>query len=201
MSKPTVILSAGHGGIIMGKPQTSGKRSPIYGYSQIIEGEFNRGIVNRLVEMCCVHKIPVLVVSDQFEDTPLHIRLARAHLHTDPKNSFLLDLHSNAGGGEGCEFYTSKGETKSDKMATILAEEFQKEFPDSRLRSDYTDGDLDKEGNFYMPRKSKMSCVLLENFFMDNEHECTTILMTKVGRDKIANYIFHGITRIIDELY
>lgn len=46
-----VLLDNGHGGIVNGEYQTTGKRSPIWDDgSQLFEGEFNRAIVNRIIE-------------------------------------------------------------------------------------------------------------------------------------------------------
>ena len=51
MSFKTVILDAGHGGIINGNYQTPGKRSPVFsGGQQLFEGEFNRAVKARIKE-------------------------------------------------------------------------------------------------------------------------------------------------------
>ena len=47
------ILDNGHGGIIDGAYQTSGKRSPKWeDGTQLFEGEFNRAVVKRIIKMC-----------------------------------------------------------------------------------------------------------------------------------------------------
>ena len=51
MSFETVILGAGHGGIISGAYQTRGKRSPVWGGgAQLFEGEFNMAVKARIKE-------------------------------------------------------------------------------------------------------------------------------------------------------
>ena len=46
-----VLLDNGHGSLINGAYQTPGKRSPIWNDgSQLFEGEFNRSIVNGIIE-------------------------------------------------------------------------------------------------------------------------------------------------------
>ena len=44
-------------------------------------------------------------------------------------------------------------------------------FPDEKYRLDYSDGDVDKEANFYVLRKTKMPAVLLEMWFFDNYND------------------------------
>ena len=55
----TVILDAGHGGIIAGEYQTAGKRSPVWSDGTILyEGEFNRAIKARVIERLSAVYIP-----------------------------------------------------------------------------------------------------------------------------------------------
>lgn len=197
----TILLDNGHGGIINGKYQTAGKRSPVWSNKeQLFEGEFNRAIVNGIIEKLTALNIPYVNIAPEYRDVSLKTRVNRANEYNAEK-SFYLSIHANAGGGKGSEIYTSPGKTKSDKIATIFGEEYQKEFPNKHLRTDYSDGDLDKEAKFYVLRKTKMPAVLTENFFMDNEDECKNILLSKTGRERIINWHVEGILRVIKELY
>ena len=54
----TILLDAGHGGIINGKYQTKGKRSPEFDQGVLYEGEFNRAIVDRLIKMLEHNAVP-----------------------------------------------------------------------------------------------------------------------------------------------
>jgi len=196
-----VLLDNGHGGLINGEYQTSGKRSPIWSDgSQLFEGEFNRAIVNRIIEKLTILGIPYINVVPELKDISLSTRIKRAN-NIEEDNVFYLSVHSNAGGGHGFEIFTSPGETKSDKIATIFGQEFKKEFPTKRLRDDYSDGDLDKEANFTVIKKTRMPAVLTENFFMDNEEECKQILMTENGRDKIVEFHINSILRVKKEIF
>ncbi len=196
-----VILDNGHGSLINGTYQTKGKRSPKWqDGTQLFEGEFNRAIVNGIVEKLVQLKIPFVHVSPEYRDITLKTRVKRANEYA-LKKAFYLSVHANAGGGNGSEFYTSVGNTKSDKIATIFGEEYQKEFPNKLLRTDFSDGDLDKEQHFYVLTKTKIPAILTENFFMDNKEECKTILMTKEGREKIIDYHVKAIERVQKELF
>ena len=190
-----VLLDNGHGGLINKIYQTNGKRSPIWADgSQLFEGEFNRAIVARIIERLSALKIQYVNICPEHEDVSLKQRVARANEYGD---AVYVSIHSNAGGGHGFEVFTSIGETKSDKYASIFAEEFENEFPNMKLRTDHTDGDADKEADFYVLRNTRMPAVLTENFFMDNESECKELLMTKEGRDRIAEFHVKAILRIV----
>lgn len=181
------LLDNGHGGVIDGIYQTPGKRSPKWSDgSQLFEGEFNRAIVNRLVELCVPAGIRYQVIVPELEDISLGERVRRANSFHAQDSCIYVSVHSNAGGGKGYEVFTSQGQTKSDQVATVFFDHFQKQFPHKAMRSDVSDGDVDKEANFYVLRKTLMPAILTENFFMDNEEECKQILMTREGRDKIA---------------
>jgi N-acetylmuramoyl-L-alanine amidase len=70
----------------------------------------------------------------------------------------------------GFEIYTTRGQTKSDLMASeignVIRDFYKKE--GLSLRFDFEDNDLDKEANFQILRQSKCPAVLLECLFFDN---------------------------------
>lgn len=183
-----VLLDNGHGGIINNEYQTPGKRSPKWADgSQLFEGEFNRAIVNGIIQELTRLKIPYVNIAPEYVDISLEERVRRANTYKSEK-CFYLSVHSNAGGGKGSEVYTTVGQGQSDKIATIFCESYKTVFPDRPLRSDSSDGDPDKEVNFYVIKNTAMPALLTENFFMDNEDECKNILMTKIGREKIIDW-------------
>ncbi len=196
-----VLLDNGHGAIINGDYKTPGKRSPIWGDgSQLFEGEFNRAIVNGIIEQLTRLDIKYVNIAPEYRDVRLETRVNRAN-HYDPRSSFYLSIHSNAGGGHGSEVFTSPGSTKSDNIATIFGNEFKNEFPNKRLRTDFSDGDLDKEAKFFVLTNTKMPAILTESFFMDNEDECRNILMTRQGRDKVIKYHINAILATKQQLF
>ena len=195
-----VLLDNGHGGLINGAYTTPGKRKDWGEHGIIYEGEFNRAIVNGIIERLTYLKIPYVNIAPEYRDVTLKTRVNRANKYAG-YYCFYLSIHSNAGGGNGCEFFTSPGVTGSDKIASLFGEEYKKEFPDCRLRADYSDGDLDKEKRFYVLMKTRMPAVLTENFFMDNFDEFKYILNTNKGRQKVINYHINAITRVKDEVF
>ena len=196
-----VLLDNGHGGLINGVYQTPGKRSPVWSNdTQVFEGEFNRAIVNGVIEQLTSLKIPYVNIAPEYEDTSLAERVKRANRYAG-SDCFLVSVHSNAGGGAGCEVFTSKGQTKSDAIATIFVQKYRQVFPNEVLRTDYSDGDPDKESDFYMLTKTKMPAILTENFFMDNERECREFLLSREGRQKIIDYHVQAILEVKKKLF
>lgn len=193
--KPIVLLDNGHG------KETAGKRSPVWSDgSQLFEWEFNRDIVRRIAEKLEADGIPYRVLVPEETDISLTERARRANEYAKEFNgkAYVLSIHANAGGGTGWEVYTSLGQTPSDAIATVFFEEAGREFvPDGwRMRSDYSDGDPDKEANFAILTKTTCPAVLTENFFMDTEKDCRFI-MSEDGRERIANMHVAAIKKVI----
>ena len=189
------ILDNGHG------DNTPGKRSPQFGGNLPIlyEWEFNRDIVMRIAVMCTNAGIKYRVLVPEDNDVSLQARCERANrIYSETGGKcFLLSIHANAGGGTGWECYTTKGETKSDRIAETLAEQWLLEFGNKwHFRADYSDGDADKESQFYILQHTKCPAVLSENLFMDR-YEDYQFLMTEAGRERIAKVHFETIKRLI----
>lgn len=195
------LLVNGHGGVINGIYQTEGKRSPQWADGSILyEGEFNRGVVARLAELCTAADIRYTLIAPEQKDISLGERVRRANvIYKEDRTAILVSIHTNAGGGRGYEIFTSPGETRSDAIATVFFDEMASEFPQEKMRQDTSDGDPDKEAEFYMLTRTNCPAILTENFFMDNERECRVYLMTKDGRDQIAMAHFNAILKIEGE--
>jgi N-acetylmuramoyl-L-alanine amidase len=93
-------------------------------------------------------------------------------LHKKYKNCIYVSIHLNAAGsdgkwhnGTGWEIYTSPGKTKSDRLATCLYESAKKNLPNVKFRTDFSDGDPDKEANLYVLKNTNCPAVLTENMF------------------------------------
>lgn len=167
------IFDNGHGSTINGVYQTSGKRSPEWECGTLYEGEFNRWVVNRLIEKCQREKIPFYNVSPEMNDVSLSERVRRVNnIYKKDKYVYLLSIHANAGGGEGIEIFTSKGQTKSDGIASVFLNRIDHDFRKTLvIRKDESDGDPDKEANFYILKNTHSPAVLLECGFMDNKKD------------------------------
>ncbi len=201
-SKYLWIFDNGHGGVIDGVYQTSGKRSPVWPDGEVLyEGEFNRAIVSRLMKMCKSNNIDCVDLVDTQEDVPLKERpkMANKIAKSSAKPCIYVSIHANGFTDEsanGWEVFTSPGETKSDPIATVLYEKAKAEFPERIMRPSMGDGDPDKEERFTVLTNTSMPAILSENFFMTNYRECHEILMSESGRDRVAKIHFQMIQQL-----
>lgn len=191
------IFDNGHGGVIDGKYVTPGKRSPNWDCGVLYEGEFNRaivdGVINRLESLCK----PYYMACPELEDISLKERVKRANKYykESGKKAYLVSIHANAGGGTGWEIFTSPGQTSSDAIAEEFAKGFQKDLPDHKERVDKRDGDLDKEERFYVLTQTHGPALLIEVAFMDNKEDYKK-LWDEGFRQKVVNSIADTVLKL-----
>jgi|TARA_R110000824_G_C15231140_1_gene678592 N-acetylmuramoyl-L-alanine amidase len=184
----TIVLDSGHGGC---NPEyvTPGKRSPIFEDGSVLyEGECNRQIKARIMELMRFQNMPYFDCSPEQEDISLSERVKRANSISD---SLFISLHSNAGGGTGCEVFISKNcSKKSEQMAKIIENLYFPVFEGEKWRGI-------KREDFFVIKNTYQPAILIESFFMDTEKECKKYLMTRSGRDRIAYWIFEAIKEMV----
>lgn len=119
-------------------------------------------------------------------------------------NVIYVSIHVNAAGadgkwhtGTGWEAITSVGQTKADKLASCLYDAAKKNLTNIKIRTDYSDGDPDKESNLYVLKNTHCPAVLTENLFQDNKAD-VDFLLSDVGRHKIARLHVEGIIKYIE---
>lgn len=194
----TVVLDNGHGGVINGIYQTAGKRSPNYSRGVLYEGVFNRWVVNRVKEELDRLKIPYYHISPEDRDVSLETRVIRANnIYYKNKDTYILSVHANAGGGVGVEGFTTRGYTGSDPIGEIILSNLENDLVGQRMRFDRSDGDKDKEVNYYILRKPIMSAFLLECGFMDNESDYNN-LWDRVYIDTLVKSLVRSIKQIYE---
>ena len=189
-----ILLDPGHGS------NTPGKRSPD---SSLLEFAYAREIADLVYHGLRREGYDAEVLVREECDVPLKERICRVNeacRECGKSNVLLVSIHCNAAGdgtkwmnASGWECYTSPGKTKADHLATCICEEASLYLPvTSKLRTDYSDDDPDKEARFYMLVNSKCPAVLTENLFMDNKAECRYLLSLK-GKAVIAKIHINGI--------
>ena len=188
-----ILIDAGHG------IDTPGKRSPDGAFREYL---WNREIADLVCEDLGIDGYNVSLVVTETNDIPLITRVNRVNAICNKYGTddvILVSIHSNAAGNgkdwmnaKGWSCYTTKGDTKSDILAELLYDSFERSFPDRKIRKDMQDGDRDWEENFYIIQKSKCPAVLIENFFYDNKEECRW-LMQEAVKVRIAMAIEQGI--------
>ncbi len=183
----TILLDAGHGGMIGGQYQTDGKKWTLRDGTTIHEGEFNRAIKARVMERLYSANIPYIDINPEQLDVPRWERVKRANkAHRQCKQqTLLLSIHANIGGGKGTGFevFTSKKAGKTSRLfASICKQEFDDFFPQEVNRGI-------KRKNFDLVYQTKGPAALLELFFMDREREARKYIIDPKGRDYLADYI------------
>lgn len=139
------------------------------------------------------------------------------------QNCLYISIHVNAAGADnkwhtagGFTVYTSVGKTKSDvlaeciyKKAFINLTEYSKLMVQGKkmgcyderqrpFRTDLTDGDNDREANFYLLKYTYCPAVLVECMFQDNKCD-VEYLLSDVGRHEIQRSLLEGIIDYIDK--
>jgi N-acetylmuramoyl-L-alanine amidase len=175
------------------------------------EGRFNRDIAKDLVaSLKGLGYDARMLVTEEKEDVSLAERCRRVNAVCNEKGAskvILVSIHANAFGtgnewttAKGWEVWTSPGETKADKLATFIYNRAKQiVFPGKSMRSDFCDGDPDKESKFYILVHTNCPAVLTENFFYTNK--CDLMYMTSdVGRHHIVRTHVEGICDFINWL-
>jgi N-acetylmuramoyl-L-alanine amidase len=188
-----ILIDPGHG------IDTPGKRSPDFKFREYL---FNRQVSDLLLPRLRGRGLDADLVVTETNDISLETRARRVNKVCDrygAGNVILLSIHANAAGlgddwmtASGWEVYTTKGETRADLLAECLHIAFAKTFPEKKMRGDWSDGDADKERDFYIIKKTRCPAVLLENFFYDNREECAWLLKEETRR-RIADAIVDGV--------
>ena len=176
------LLNPGHGGLIHGVYQTAPKKMYRHPDDVAYEGVINRKIAKLVVDGMREKQMMVSNICPSELDIPLDMRADTVNLYCreyGTSNCLLIELHCNAGKGTGFEIWTSVGETKSDFYADEFVHHYEDAFPKHRIRKDTSDGDVDKESQFYMLKNSKCPAILPEWLFFDNYDDW------KIQRDPI----------------
>ena len=185
-----VLMDNGHG------ENTPGKRSPDgkfleYLYTREVTQEVQRELVKMGIEC-------ELLVRE-FLDVPLSERVRRVNEYCKKygaKNVVLVSIHVNAAddgsrwmNGTGIEVWTSNGKTRSDELAQMFIESAKNNHKGMKIRTDYSDGDADKEAQFAVLAKTKCAAVLTENGFMDNKADVAYLLSPEGKRAVVMSHV------------
>lgn len=168
----TVILDCGHGGLKNGVYTTGKKKMWRFDNGEVAyEGVINRQfgkIIGDILKSRDV-RVKYTVQPHDPRDLSLGYR-ARYTRRFKRSDAVFVSIHCNAFNTRayGTEIFTTKGETKSDKLASDIIHSVDKACPELRMRFDWSDGDADKESQFYVLRKTHLYAVLLECLFFDN---------------------------------
>lgn len=210
----TVLLDNGHG------ENTPGKCSPKKeDGTRFREYKSARELVKLLEAKLKSLGYDVYIVTPEQTDISLGERVRRINKVVKQKgagNCLLISIHHDACGsggtwmtGRGWSAYTTRGQNNSDKLAECLYEEADKLlFNDSYIKASYkdemrrlirtdkTDGDRDKEADFYIIKNANCVAVLTENFFQDNKKD-VELLESQHGKELIVDIHVKGIEKYV----
>lgn len=113
-----------------------------------------------------------------------------------------ISLHCNSAVNEsakGYEIWTSPGDTLGDRLATCIYGEIAEAFPDRRGRTDYSDGDPDKESGFYVLLHTEAPACLIEIAFISNAEEASP-LADVAWQESYARAIARGVNNYFSSL-
>lgn len=211
-----ILIDNGHGS----NTEQNGKFSPLLesdmkiGNEFTSKGRFREWKYNRVISNLIVDKLKGLgydarLVVKEDKDISLSERVRRINTICNKEgaaNVLLISVHANAVGdgskwmnGKGWEAYTTRGKTKSDTLAEFLYKRASKNMDGRKIREDWTDGDRDKEANFYIIKKSYCPAVLTENFFYDNKDDLE-YLTSDEGVHAVVRTHVEGIIDYINSL-
>ncbi len=193
-----ILIDNGHGS------NTPGKRSPD---GLFREYAYTREIAVEVVSELRKQGYDAELLVPELYDVKLLERVHRVNVKCQSRganNVLLLSIHCNAAGNgrewksaRGWEAWTSSGQTEGDKLAECLYDAALNAFPNTPIRSDWVDGDYDKENQFTILSKTLCPAVLTENFFMDNKDD-VEFLQSQEGKNAIVACHVEGIKKYVE---
>lgn len=198
MRKLVIILDPAHGEDVKGKCSPDGTHK---------EYLWSREICKKLKYRLILEDFRVKYTNTSQKEIGLSKRKEIANnIKLYPgEYKFLVSLHNNAAGdgtqwlnAKGFEIYTSKGQTISDKFATIIFNNLKKDFPGISARADYVDNDPDKESNFTV-LMGNYYAVLIEWLFQDNKEE-VLLLNNNTINSRLVDSLVNSLIEIDKQL-
>lgn len=209
-----ILIDNGHGNNTLGKQSPMLEGSGLDIWSQFTEkGRFKEWKYTRVIAEDVVSALTGMgydarILVPEKNDISLSERVRRVNTICNKYgagNVLLVSVHANAVGdssqwmnGKGWEAYTTRGKTKSDILADFLYKRADSNLKGRKIREDWTDGDRDKEADFYIIKKAKCPAVLTENFFYDNKDDLAYLTsdnginaVERVHIEGIIDYVKH----------
>lgn len=205
-----IMLDPGHGGI-----DEKGMYTSLYDHEEpykmyrhewgpFYEGEFNRKVCNKCVEICKGLQIPFVVIPDQVMDTNLYTRVNMANTYYSLfKDAVYISIHANSapksavGFARGYEIYHYPGSMASNLLAMKVADniynnvnnipyKYRKKF--SLLPRNPV---IKEKDSFYVLKETKCPAILVECGFFDHPEEAK-VLLSSDTQWILANSIIQG---------
>lgn len=174
-----LVIDPGHGG-----------RDPGAVGNGLQEKDLNLEISKILAEKLSVYDAAVTLTRNSDIDLELAERCLMAN---DLAADYFCSIHVNAGGGTGFESYTYTGaKTKTESLRSTL----HGRVADYMEEAGFVNRGK-KQANFYVLRETEMPAVLLENLFIDNKIDASSLNSTTF-LDGLAGAIAGGLTTALE---
>ncbi|WP_082233031.1 N-acetylmuramoyl-L-alanine amidase [Halobacillus massiliensis] len=178
----TIVIDPGHGGSDSGAASQGD-----------LEKDFNLSIAVKVRDFL-IQNYEVHLVLTRSTDTSLSLT-ERTNLANAQNADFFLSIHNNAGGGSGFESYIFNGSVSS------ITRNHQHIIHDQIVSSAGSKYDIVDRGkkreDFHVLRESRMSALLLEVLFVDNDHDLSLLRNTSFI-NAISSAIARGVAQAFD---
>jgi N-acetylmuramoyl-L-alanine amidase len=157
-NRPKIMIDPGHGG------KDSGAVGP--------EGLREKDVVLAVAMLMGAQLVGDFEVNYTRRDDTFVELYTRATRANDWQAEAFVSIHCNSGPpgqGTGFEVFTTVGDSPSDLLATDVFKSFGAEFPANARRVDMRDGDVDKEADFVVLRRTHCSAILFELEFIHTQ--------------------------------
>lgn len=182
LTDKVVTLDPGHGGHDSGALAPDGTKES-----------------NMALDVCLrareILKKYVKVIMTRDDDTFVSLR-NRPKIANKANSDVFVSYHFNSARSPhvplGWEIYTTRGKNRSDALASCIGTQHAKRFPQQQQRSDWVDGDLDKESNFSVIRGTDHPSVLMEGEFIHTD-EGAELIKDPKNRQMMAEAVAYGV--------
>ena len=194
-----ILVDNGHG------RETPGKCSPDGHFK---EYQYTREIAAAVVAHLQYRDYDAEILVPEFEDIPLKERVKRVNRLCDKlgkDNVVLISIHVDGAGSDGqwhsasgWSCYTSPGQTKGDELASCLYHAAERYLAGHKIRTDYSDGDPDKEAGLFILNRTNCVAALVECGFMDNRADLV-FLRSQEGRKAMVKVAVEGVIDFMND--
>lgn len=198
----TIILGTAHQKSIPGKSSPDGKFKE-YKYSREVVSAIKSVLENMGYQVFIDIEDDDLKLS-QSKELCLRCKIVNDLCKHYGKGIY-VSVHVNAAASDGkwhdatgWEVYTTPGKTKADNLATCIYESAKNNFTNVKLRTDFSDGDADKEAHLYVLKHTECPAVLTENFFQDNKKD-VDYLLSDEGFHAVVRTHIEGILKYLKD--
>lgn len=159
------------------------------------EADVALAVSKKLADFLSQAGITVVMTRQDQEDEASDDLQYRCDIANRAEVDLFVSIHCNSAtpGAHGTEVWTSLGETQGDAVATAIMNQISATFVDLAVRADWSDGDVDKESNFYVLKYTDAPACLVEMAFISNDEEAAW-LADDEWQSKMAAAIARGIT-------